>query len=299
VAEACEYARQVALGLAHAHAMGIIHRDVKPSNIVVAGERHLPDAAGPARVKILDFGLARATHPSDQSGPNLTRDYSIVGTPDYIAPEQAKDSKRADARCDLYSLGCTMYFLLTGRVPFPQEGALHKIVAHQTEVAAPVQALRPEVPATVAQLVAQLMAKRPEDRIQTAEELAAVLEPFCDHAPPTTNEPERAARIGHGAQSTRGGAIAEALPFALEDDPTEPDQESKPAPVSAARTEYALLPNTPAPKTKPAATKTNPARRRTELAAPRKLPQFVWVVVALIGVAVLALMLWLVSHQGA
>ena len=175
VEEACEYARQAALGLQHAHERGFVHRDVKPGNLVVAGERHLPQATEPAVVKLLDLGLARAIDPEEMVAPHLTRDHAVVGTPDYMAPEQAKNSRDADPRSDLYSLGCTLYFLLTGRVPFPYEGPIEKILAHQTEPPPPLQALRPEVPAALAGIIVRLMAKRPEDRFQTPAEVADML----------------------------------------------------------------------------------------------------------------------------
>jgi serine/threonine-protein kinase len=187
VEEACEYVRQAALGLQHAHDRGIVHRDVKPSNLVVAGERHLPQATEPAVVKLLDLGLARAIDPDEMVAPDLTRDHAVVGTPDYMAPEQAKSSRHVDARADLYGLGCALYFLLTGRVPFPYASAIEKILAHQTEPPPPLQALRPEVPAAVAAVVSRLMAKRPDDRFQSAAELAAVLLPHARYphgAPP-------------------------------------------------------------------------------------------------------------------
>src|SRR6201999_332530 len=95
------------------------HRDIKPSNIIVSGERHIPDAAGPARVKILDMGLVRGGFEEPDGGTDLTRDGTVVGTPDYMAPEQAKNSSTVDHRADLYSLGCALYFLLIGQSPFP------------------------------------------------------------------------------------------------------------------------------------------------------------------------------------
>ncbi|MBP3954602.1 serine/threonine protein kinase [Gemmata sp. G18] len=177
VTEVCEYARQAALGLQNAHEHGLVHRDIKPSNIVVAGERHLPQATEPAVVKVLDLGLARAIDPDDMVSPDLTRDHTVVGTPDYMAPEQARNSKLVDARADLYSLGCTIYFLLTGHPPFPTGNAIEKLIQHQTNRPTPLQAIRPAVPAAVAELVARLMAKKPDDRFATAGAFAAAIEP--------------------------------------------------------------------------------------------------------------------------
>jgi serine/threonine-protein kinase len=180
VEEACEYARQVALGLQHAHECGFVHRDIKPSNIVVAGERHVPQATEPALVKILDLGLIRPVgFEEGLGGCDLTRAGSVVGTPDYMAPEQAKDSHAVDHRADLYSLGCTLYFLLTSQPPFPDGTPLEKLLRHQVEAPPPVQALRPEIPSPVAAVVARLMAKNPDDRYPTAVWAAAALAPLA------------------------------------------------------------------------------------------------------------------------
>src|SRR5262249_1682644 len=118
VAEACEYARQIAVGLDACHARGLIHRDIKPSNLLLTYE---PDTSGAGTgrrpvVKIFDLGLARIDAAgSEQPVPRLTMMGKIVGTPDYLAPEQARDSHHVDGRADLYSLGCTLFFLLTGK----------------------------------------------------------------------------------------------------------------------------------------------------------------------------------------
>ncbi|MDB5307073.1 MAG: serine/threonine protein kinase [Gemmataceae bacterium] len=179
VPEACEYLRQAALGLHHAHEQGFVHRDIKPSNIVVSGERHVPAATEPACVKILDMGLVRAVGFEEEAGgTDLTRDGTVVGTPDYMAPEQAKNSSTVDRRADLYSLGGTFYFLLTGKPPFPVGSPIEKILKHQLDPPPPLQAARPDVPAGLAQIVARLMAKKPADRFATAGDLANALAPL-------------------------------------------------------------------------------------------------------------------------
>jgi serine/threonine-protein kinase len=182
VTEACEYVRQAALGLQYAHDQGLVHRDIKPSNIIVAGERHVPQATEPAVVKILDMGLVRLVGFDDGGGgADLTRAGTVVGTPDYMAPEQAKNSSGVDRRADLYSLGCTLYFLLSGQPPFPVGTPIEKLLKHQLDAPIPLQALRPEVPSSVAEIVAKLLAKSPAQRPQTATEVAEILEPLSSY----------------------------------------------------------------------------------------------------------------------
>ncbi len=168
VAQACEYIRQAALGLQHAHEQGMVHRDLKPANLVLANG---------GAVKILDMGLARLAHTGegDDHSATLTQDGSLMGTPDYMAPEQVVDSHTVDIRADLYSLGCTLYYLLSGRVPFPGKTLGEKLVKQQMHEAEPIQRLRPDVLAPVAAVVRRLMAKKPEDRYQTPAALAAAL----------------------------------------------------------------------------------------------------------------------------
>ena len=167
VDQACDYCRQAALGLQHACERGLVHRDIKPQNLLLT-----PGGV----VKILDMGLARLDRRADdEASSTMTQEGAVMGTLDYIAPEQAMDSHDVDVRADLYSLGCTLYFLLTGKVPFPGGEALQKLLKHRLDEPVPVEQLRRDVPPGVASVVRKLMAKRPEDRYQTPAEAAAAL----------------------------------------------------------------------------------------------------------------------------
>jgi formylglycine-generating enzyme required for sulfatase activity/serine/threonine protein kinase len=168
VAHACAYVRQAALGLQHAHERGMIHRDIKPANLLLTADRTL--------LKISDLGLVRLG-PAEEG--QLTSPGLVIGTPDYLAPEQASAARNVDIRADLYSLGCTLYHCLAGRPPFVEGTALEKLFKHVAEQPPPVEALRPDVPAGVAAVVARLLAKKPADRYQTPAEVAQALEPFC------------------------------------------------------------------------------------------------------------------------
>jgi serine/threonine protein kinase len=172
VAEACELVRQAALGLQYLQEHGLVHRDLKPSNLM-----RTPSGT----VKVLDLGLARlrsAANADDLTSPNV-----MMGTPDYLAPEQIDNAAAVDIRADLYSLGATLFYLLTGKPPFAHRSAmLAKLKAHGAETPADVRSLRPEVPGGVAALVARLLAKRPEQRFATPQELADALAPFTTPA---------------------------------------------------------------------------------------------------------------------
>ncbi len=185
VAQACEAIRQAALGLDYAHSHGLVHRDIKPSNLLW-DESH----GGPSRgqVKILDLGMARLKELANPraaallngdtgsgSGTPITRSGNVIGTPDFMSPEQARNSHLVDGRADLYSLGCTLYNVLTGKMPFPGGTALDKLFRHQEEQAVPVELIRPEIPQAVSAVVHKLMAKLPADRFQTGGEAASAL----------------------------------------------------------------------------------------------------------------------------
>jgi serine/threonine-protein kinase len=173
VRQACELIRQAALGLHHAHEKGLVHRDVKPSNLLLA--------AGGGQVKILDLGVARLQSIGDDADtvPGLTATGAVMGTPDFMAPEQALDSRQADARADIYSLGCTLYALLTGGPPFVGGSLTQKLLWHQQMEPPPVEGRRPDLPADLPAAVRKMMAKRPQLRYATAAEAAEALAPFA------------------------------------------------------------------------------------------------------------------------
>ena len=128
-------------------------------------------------VKVLDMGLARANLPGDEARPaaSTTQLGMLMGTPDFIAPEQARDPRKADTRSDIYSLGCTLYYIVAGVVPFPGGTKMEKVIRHQLEQPRPLEQLRPETPPEVLRVVRKMMAKRPEDRFQMPGEVAAAL----------------------------------------------------------------------------------------------------------------------------
>ena len=155
---------QAASGLAHAHERGIIHRDIKPSNLMLRSD---------GVIKVSDMGLARiGWGPADGDGDKRR----LTGTADFIAPEQALNSKTVDARADIYSLGCTFYFLLTAKPPYQGQSMAQRLAKHQTAPIPDVRKLRKEVPAPIAQLISRMLAKKPADRPASAVELRAQLE---------------------------------------------------------------------------------------------------------------------------
>ena len=169
VAEACEYVRQAALGLQHAFEKGLTHRDIKPANLLV-------DKSGV--VKISDLGLVLIEEPeTPEQACRLTKEGLTVGTPDFVAPEQARNPRAADVRADIYALGCTLYYLLQGEVPFPGGTPTEKMLRHAREsVPAPS---RPDIPPGVKAVVATMTARKPEQRFQTPAAVATALEPFA------------------------------------------------------------------------------------------------------------------------
>ncbi len=159
---------QAALALQHAHERGLVHRDIKPANLMLAQDGTL---------KLLDLGIARLRAEEGQI-TRLTSAFRVLGTPDFMAPEQTYDTGTVDIRADLYSLGCTAYFLLAGKLPFPGGDLVTKMMRQRTEEPPPLAALRPGTPPALDAIVSRLMAKDPSARFQTPAELAAALAPL-------------------------------------------------------------------------------------------------------------------------
>ncbi len=169
VSEACAYVRQAAAGLAHADRQGVVHRNVKPQNLIFDPQTGL--------VKILDFGLGRLVD-EHRTGTRLTREGEILGTIHYLSPEQVADSREADIRSDIYSLGCVLFFLLSGFPPFRGKNPLEVLNKHQQEPPTSLRALRPDVPPEIAALVDRMLAKDPAARPHLPAEIVAALKPY-------------------------------------------------------------------------------------------------------------------------
>src|SRR5262245_43500547 len=174
VQQACEYIRQAALGLQHAHERGLVHRDIKPHKLIMSGRDGL--------IKVADLGLARLPRTMNTevtaalsgvkgSGTLTPENAIMMGTADYLAPEQALDFHQADIRADIYSLGCTFYYLLKGQPPFAGSTLAEKLVKHQQAEPPSLDKIRKDLPAGLSSLVRKMLAKRPQDRYQTPDEI--------------------------------------------------------------------------------------------------------------------------------
>jgi serine/threonine protein kinase len=184
-AEAVRLIHQALLGLQHIHEQGLVHRDLKPANLMLIAAKDSEGSATTlhATAKILDIGLAREFYdesvaPGDTERMELTAEGVLLGTPDYLAPEQARDPRTIDIRADVYSLGCTLYHLLTGQPPFPDKNILNQMIRHATETAKPLHELDATIPEGLTQIVNWMMAKKPEERYPTPARAAQALEAF-------------------------------------------------------------------------------------------------------------------------
>ncbi len=226
---AADLTRQVSLGLEHLHQKGLLHRDVNPMNILV-------DRDGTA--KLTDLGLA--IDPGDEEDEVVTRDGATVGTFDYISPEQARHSRQVDTRSDIYSLGCALFQMISGRVPFPAPSLPEKLFAHQSTPAESLTKLVPGVPEGLDAVVRKMMSKRPEDRYARPKEVARALEPFAaglgvepleeSTVPPTT----QGGRTGSATVVDNNGSPTVDLPSNSDPDLATPAVMRAPAAAAAA-----------------------------------------------------------------
>ena len=180
---AAHYVSQSAAGLQHAHQAGLVHRDIKPANLLVSRT---------GVVKVLDLGLARFFHDDEDTVTKEHSGQAILGTADYLSPEQGRNSHDVDIRADIYSLGATFYFLLAGKAPFAEGTLNQKLIWHQMKAPTPVQQLRPDVPAAMAAVVSRMMAKDAAARYQTPGDVVAALAPWTQTALPPPCWPDAA-----------------------------------------------------------------------------------------------------------
>lgn len=195
---ACNYIAQSAEGLAHAHEKGLIHRDVKPANLLV-------DTKGV--VKLLDLGLALFSD-TEQASLTMEHNENVLGTADYLAPEQAVNSHRIDHKADIYGLGCSLYFVLTGRPPFPDGTLAQRIAKHQTQMPEDIRKLRADCPRDLADICMKMMQKRPEKRYANMREVATALEGWLSNhgyqfEPGSGEAAAKAAVLTAGGPATR------------------------------------------------------------------------------------------------
>jgi serine/threonine protein kinase len=195
-AEAVRLVHQSLLGLQHIHEQGMVHRDLKPANLMLIPipGRSDSETTLKSNIKILDIGLAREFF--DENAPadapekmELTGEGVLLGTPDYLAPEQARDPRNIDIRADIYSLGCTLYHLLTGQPPFPDKNILNQMIRHATEIPKPLQDFVPTLPEGLSQIVNWMMAKQAAQRYPTPARAAQALDAFLM----VTSEPTKPA----------------------------------------------------------------------------------------------------------
>jgi eukaryotic-like serine/threonine-protein kinase len=198
VHEANDLLEQALRGLQHVHEKGMVHRDIKPANMMLvytAGYQNAGDTTG-ATLKLVDFGLSRAIDevppPESAQDVNLTVAGALLGTPDYVAPEQARDARSADIRADIYSLGCVGYHLLSGHPPFPDKNAIRQMVRHATEPPVPLDLVRPETPAYLRGVIERMLAKNPADRFATPGEALNAMESLAFETRTLQSTPSRA-----------------------------------------------------------------------------------------------------------
>ncbi|MGL6097120.1 MAG: serine/threonine-protein kinase, partial [Fimbriiglobus sp.] len=273
-AEAVRLVWQALHGLGHLHANRIVHRDLKPANLMVVGPD--PDTTLTGTLKVLDIGIGRATFDEDSPDTrdlDLTTEGTILGTPDYLAPEQARDARTADVRSDIYSVGCVLFHLIAGRTPFQDSNVVGQMVKHATE---PIPRLPGGVPAGLQAVLDGMTAKAPADRYPTPAEAAAALTPFLPAGAPDAAPETLTPDFRDWLESEEGLA----MPPDDAKNPGEPPKKPaarppvpgpKPAPKPASATLPAAPAKPPAPP-KQAANKTPSAVHKTPPRSPAAGP---------------------------
>ncbi len=203
IVEALNYLEQAATGLGYAHSKQIVHRDIKPANLLLADD---------GTVKVLDLGLALLSE--EQGSLTLEHNEKVMGTADYLAPEQALNSHNVDLRADIYSLGCTFYYLLTGRPPFPEGTIAQRIAMHQKLEPKPIRESRPDCPPLVEALCARMMKKSPDERLSNCERVVLAV--------------QKCRQALQDAEKLEGGREAAGMPKPVSQ-PTKPTQPTVPA----------------------------------------------------------------------
>jgi serine/threonine protein kinase len=248
--EAVRIVHQALAGLQHIHEQGMIHRDLKPGNLMLVPGRQPgePDSTLQATVKIMDIGLGRQLFeeggvPAD---PTLTKLGVLLGTPEYLSPEQAKDPHTADIRADIYSLGCVLYHCLTGQPPFPDSNVLNQILRHATETPRPVRELNPAVPDGLQQILNWMMAKEPGQRYPTPERAAQALQVFLVAGDSPAKNIEEAPQMRRYLTWLETGSDS-------------PEKETRPPPIPAAPVATPVAPPVPRLQESPAKAAPKPA----------------------------------------
>jgi tRNA A-37 threonylcarbamoyl transferase component Bud32 len=279
IPEAVDCVRQAALGLEHAYERGVVHRDIKPGNLLLTKG---PD--GSALVKILDFGLARLNSEVRDSG-RLTQVGKLIGTVDYIAPEQVDDAHVADTRSDIYSLGCTLFYLLTGKPPFAGNTVVEKVTARRDGPVPSVRDLLPQAPPGLDAVMQRMMARMPEDRFQTPLRVAQALAPFIrpQAAEPTVAPSAQPVAVRALAPAdAMAQAVSQASPAATFEAPAALTTIDEPAPFHFGAEP---VPAPPVPDDEVAPAADTPRTAFAPPARPAKSRQMLWI----IGAATLVL----------
>ncbi len=265
---AANYIRQAAHGLQHAHECGLVHRDIKPGNLLV-------DRSG--TVKLLDLGLARIFHETTDDLTTGRDAKTLLGTVDYLAPEQALNSHDVNIRADIYGLGATFYYILTGKGLFEEGTVAQKLSWHLHRPPVPISDARPDVPVGLIQVIERMLAKRPEDRYQTPEEVVDALEPWTrtQIAPPSLEELPQLSRAARGiGQPSSVRLPAPSSKSLLTNAPKVPasDTPSKATKILPADPARGSRPAPPVSKVDPPVSKVVPPAEPTPIVAPEPAP---------------------------